>query len=162
MSLTWNFSSSDVTSPWALARGVWHLSIHWCTWDMESEGRSQHCALQLNMRPCTKETQIRHVLVKRHRLLQTKRARSFHVCTDKTTTCILRMWSLSRLWTISSTEFCIRAWCASAISVNAALFTQSKLTGLFKTSLAFKPDRTGCTFVIHGKAVATLLYFIIW
>lgn len=52
MSLTWNFSSSEVTSPCAWARGVWHLSMHWCTWDMESEGRSQHCALQLNMRPC--------------------------------------------------------------------------------------------------------------
>ena len=54
ISLTWNFSSSEVTSPCAWARGVWHLSMHWCTWDMESEGRSQHCALQLNMRPCRK------------------------------------------------------------------------------------------------------------
>lgn len=36
-------------------------------------------------------------------------------------TCILRIWSLSRLWTISSTTACMRAWCASAISVRPAL-----------------------------------------
>lgn len=49
--LTWNCSSSLVTSPWALASGVWQRSIHWCTWFMDSPGRSQHSALQWNMRP---------------------------------------------------------------------------------------------------------------
>lgn len=49
--LTWNCSSSLVTSPWALASGVWQRSIHWCTWFMDSPGRSQHSALQRNMRP---------------------------------------------------------------------------------------------------------------
>lgn len=146
MSLTWNFSSSEVTSPWALARGVWHLSIHWCTWDMESVERSQHCALQLNMRPCGNNTQLRHVMDVHGCRDQTGKqvggkqstACTPHASTDKTHTCILRMCSLSRLWTMSSTTVCMRAWCASAISVRPAHSATSSLK--FTTSLASKPD----------------------
>lgn len=54
--VTWNFSSSAVTRPWAWARGAWHRSMHWWTWDMESELRLQQSALQLNMRPCGEDT----------------------------------------------------------------------------------------------------------
>lgn len=116
--LTWNFSSSEVTSPWAWARGVWHLSMHWWTWDMESEGRLQQSALQLNIRPCGKVSHMTGWTV-------AERKSSSNRCKikiiGKTPTCILRMWSLSRLWTISSTTFCMRAWCASAIFSRCSL-----------------------------------------
>lgn len=119
MSLTWNFSSSEVTSPWALARGVWHLSMQWCTWDMESEGLSQHSALQRNMRPCNTHT---------HTELRDATVQHMPSCQDRwdqIITCMPLMWSLSRLWTMSSTSFCMRAWWASAMTL---LSDQSSLT----------------------------------
>lgn len=143
--LTWNFSSSEVTRPWALARGVWHLSIHWCTWDMESEGRLQHSALQPNMRPCSEEH------TGETRCCCCRDLHRWH--TSPAPTCILRIWSLSRLWTISSTTVCMRAWCASAISEPP---TRSSL--IFETTFAYKPDRIGCICGIHGKSFAKLLH----
>lgn len=111
INITWNFSSSEVTRLWACARGVWHRSMHWCTWDMESVGRSQQSALHLNMRPCSGITCTPFIKQEMHRSCW------MHlICIDiKTPTCILRMCSFSRLWTISSTTFCTRVWWASAI-----------------------------------------------
>lgn len=103
-----------------LRHGVWAATATVCT-------AAEHATLR------QRHTQVRH-------------ARERHDAAPPHTTCeptcIFRIWSLSRVWTIFSTSFCMRAWCASAISVR---------------SLSHVKQRFGSTYTI--QSILWLGYF---
>lgn len=69
-------------------------------------------------------------------------------------TCILRMWSFSRLWTMSSITFCTRAWWASAISAHSGDTFKVRLD-IHHKFITPGPDSP-------ARGVPNFLYFTIW
>lgn len=95
------------------------------TWSLRGDHSTVHCSWTCD--PAGERTDYQTRETAGIRLVETKH---YMHASMSTHTCILRMWSLSRLWTIDSTSFCMRAWWASAISVRPVKFSP-----MFETSL---------------------------